>query len=174
MGFLKFITLVSGVQKLVSAVQVGGSGKENSVVATGADGLIDSSLMPSGFGVDAISVPASENLAGGDFINLWNDGGTVKARKANASAEGTRAMGFVLSSVVSPANALVYLEGRNTAKTGLTLAQQYWLSDSVPGDVTTTPPSTGAGKIVQLLGMAYSPTAMSTEGLNNDYVVLES
>lgn len=58
--------------------------------------------------------------------------------------------------------ALVYLEGRNTALTGLTAGTRYYLSADTPGAVTATP-VTGAGKRHQFLGRALSATSISYE-----------
>lgn len=143
-----------------------GAGDAGKLVALDGSGLIDPSMMPVGIGADTATVAASENLTAGDYVNIWNDSGTPKVRKADASAAsaGKRAHAFVLNNVTIGANATVYFEGKNTALTGLTPGTTYVLSDSTPGGVLAlaSAPST-AGYILQVLGDAISSTAISTE-----------
>lgn len=148
------------------SVSSAGAGDAGKIVGLDAAGLIDPSMMPVGIGADTASVPASENLTAGDYVNLWDDTGTVKARKADASAANAskKAWGFVLSNVTSPANALVYFEGKNTAVSGLTGGTEYVLSHTTPGGVVALASGTStAGHILQVLGEAISATVISTE-----------
>jgi hypothetical protein len=161
----RFLKESGGSIQEVIAVQAGGSGSENKIPSLDANGLLDLTMLPTGIAADTASVVASENLAAGDFVSIWDDGGTVKVRKAIADGTGKTADGFVLDSVTAAASATVYFEGRNTQKSGLTLAGIYYLSASVAGDVTTTAPS-GSGNEVQRIGRAYSATALTTEGLS--------
>lgn len=146
------------VEALVTSAGAGDAGK---VVATDSAGKLDPSLMPTGIGADTSTIVASENLSAGDFVNMWNDGGTIKVRKADAS-NGRRADGFVLSAFSSAANATVYHEGSNTQLSGLTLGATYYLSGSVAGGITTTAPST-SGHIVQEVGRAAGATRLTFE-----------
>jgi hypothetical protein len=61
------------------------------VVMTGSDGLLNPAIMPVGIGADTSSIVASETLAAGDIVNIWNDSGTPKVRKADATSEGKEA-----------------------------------------------------------------------------------
>lgn len=140
-----------------------------SIVALGSDGRLDPSVMPTGIGADTSTLPASEDLSGGDFVNVWNDGGVMSARKADASSVGKEADGFVLDAVSMGQPATVYFEGRNTALLGLTLGARYYLSATTPGVATTTPPA-GTGKVVQYLGRAVEATAVAFEA--TDGVIL--
>lgn len=117
--------------------------------------------MPTGIGADVAVVDASENIAAGDFVNIWNDGGAAKVRKADASAAGKEAHGFVLAAVTSGNPATVYFEGTNDQVTGQTAGPVY-LSATVPGAATSTPPST-AGQVVQRIGVATSATSINVE-----------
>lgn len=163
MAVKRYLAEVNGQTTEEIPVTTGGSGKEEQIVATGTNGLIDQSLMPTGIGPDTATLVASETLAAGDFVNIWNDGGTPKARKAIAE-DSKLADGFVLDGVAATNNALVYFEGRNTAVSGLTPGTIYFLSDSAAGTVTATAP-TASNKHVQRIGKAYSATALTTEGL---------
>lgn len=164
----KYITiLASGLKGLVEALVVSsGAGDAGKIVATGADGRLDTTVMPVGIGADTQSIVASENLAAGDFVNVWNDGGTAKVRKADAStaSAGKRADGFVLAGVTSGDSATVYFEGRNTQLSGLTPGTTYALSHSAPGGVVAlASATTTAGHILQVVGRAVSATELSTE-----------
>lgn len=145
---------VAGVQSSA------GAGNAGDIVALDESGKLDTSMMPTGIGADTASIPSSENLAAGDLVNLWNDAGTLKARKADATTTGKEANGFVLSAVTSPANATVYFDGTNTQCTGLTPGRQ-WLS-TTPGKSTSTRP-TGSGNVQQIVGVATSATEMTFE-----------
>ena len=138
-----------------------GAGDAGKIVQLDSSGKLDQTLMPSGVGAQTKLAATSENLAAGDLVNLWNDSGTVKARKADAS-NGRRAMGYVLSSVTSPNNATVYLDGTISGLTSLTPGAIYYLSASTAGGVVSTAPST-AGQISQEIGPAVSATEIDFE-----------
>jgi len=121
-------------------------------------GRLDQSTMPVGVVPETASVVASEALADGDFVNIWNNAGTPNVRKADASVTGKEAHGFVLAAVASAGTALVYLEGSNTHLTGLTAGDRY-LSVTTPGGTQGTAPS-GSGQVVQQVGVATSSTSI--------------
>jgi hypothetical protein len=117
--------------------------------------------LPTGVELQTVVLPTSENLATGDFVNIFDDSGT-KARKADAN-NGREARGYVLTAVTSPANATIYLTGRNTAVTGATVGPVY-LSATTPGGFSSTAPATpGANVILQPLGHALSSTSILFE-----------
>lgn len=153
-------TNASGVldPSLLNAATTGNS----KVVLTKSDGTLDLSIMPTGIGPDTATITASEGLAAGDLVNVWNDSGTEKVRKADATAEGKEAHGFVLSAFAGAAAALVYFEGKITGLSSLTPGARYYLSASSPGVLTATPPSS-AGNVVQYVGTAVSATVLSFE-----------
>ena len=127
-------------------------------------GLAEEYLLTVSDAVEAIdSVPAFENLAAGDFVNLFTDGGVCKARLADAS-NGRHADGFVKTVVTAPATATVYRRGVNDQITGAPGAVHF-LSATTPGKLTTTAPS-GTGKYIQRIGTAKSATAIDFERVN--------
>jgi hypothetical protein len=138
-----------------------GAGDAGKAIGLDGQGLLHISFMPVGVGADTVSLVTSEDLVAGDFVNIYDNGGTPTARKANAGAVGTRAHGFVLAGTTSPAAAQVYFEGNNNQLTGLTGGTNLYLSTSA-GDVTATAP-TGSGEIVQKLGIAVSATQANIE-----------
>lgn len=162
MKFLNWDAAGKMVRQFAALIVSTGAPDANKLVATGADGRLDNSVMPVGIGADTAVLPSSENLASGDKVNIWNDAGTSKVRKADATAAGKEAVGFVLDAVTAPANAVVYFEGRNTSLSGLTPGARYFLSASAAGSITTTPPS-ATGNVVQYVGIAYSTTELAFE-----------
>lgn len=182
----RYQTLVSGIRRLVAAITTSaGAGDGEKIVATNTsgvlddtiinaattganktvktrgDGTIDPTILPTGVGPDTASIVASEALAANDLVNVWNDAGTPKVRKADATTEGKEADGFVLASVVLSGNATVYFEGRITGLSGLTPGATQFLATSA-GLRTETVPS-AAGNVVQVVGKAISATAMDFE-----------
>ena len=138
-----------------------GAGDAGKLAALDATGRLDSSMLPVGIGADTAAIVASEALAAGDFVNVYNNASVANCRKADGSTSGKEASGFVLAAVSALATATVYFEGTNTQCTGLTPGQQF-LSGSNPGKTVSTAP-TGAGKIVQRMGLATSATSMNFE-----------
>ena len=138
-----------------------GASDAGKIPALDSTGRISTTMMPVGIGADTKILLASENLNAGDFVNIWNDAGTVKVRKADATTAGKEANGFVLDTVTAGNNATVYFEGTNTQLTGLTGGSMYFLSTTA-GGVTATAPS-ASGNIVQKLGRALSSTEINFE-----------
>lgn len=182
----RYQTLVAGIRRLVAAITTSaGAADGEKIVATGttgilhdsimgasttgvsvvlktrADGTIDPATLPTGVGISSVTIPASEALAAGDVVNVWNDGGVARVRKANATSEGQSAHGYVLTAAAALADATVYFDDRNTAVSGKTPGARQYLSTTA-GQMTETAPS-AAGNVVQFLGNAYSATAVNFE-----------
>jgi hypothetical protein len=158
----KYLTLISGIRSLVSAKDSSaGAGDAGAIVALDANGKLASNMMPNGIGADSRTVATSENLAAGDLVNLWNDGGTLKARKADATSAGKEAHGFTESAVTSPANATIIFDGTIGGLTSLTIGAKYFLSTTA-GGITSTAPSS-VNNVVQPIGVAASATELVFE-----------
>lgn len=136
-----------------------GAGDAGKLPKLDAAGKLDNTMMPTGVGADSQSIVTSENLAAGDIVNVYNNGGTLTARKADATAAGKEANGFVISSSTSPTANTVYFDGTISGMSGLTIGATYYLSTTA-GAVVTTAPS-GSGNIVQEVGKALSASTMS-------------
>jgi hypothetical protein len=145
----------------IAAATSGGAPDAGKVPKLDAGGKLDTTMMPTGFGDEVQSVPASEALSAGDYVNIWNDGGTARVRKAVATSVATRAHGFVLASVTSGTAAAVYFEGTNTSISGATPGDLF-LSATTPGGFSSTAP-TASAQIVQLIGLATSATTANFE-----------
>lgn len=144
---------------LNAAASSAGVGDAAKMVQLDGTGRIDATMMPVGIGADVATIAASENLAAGDFVNVHDSTG-AKARKADATAVGKEAHGFVLAAVTSGNNATVYFEGTNTGVIGMTPGVVFL--SATAGTAAATAPS-GAGKVVQRLGVAVSATAINFE-----------
>lgn len=159
MSAKKFLRLVAGrVTEIFGVTSSSGVANDGDIPALDASGRLDVSMMPVGVGPDVKVCPSSENLTAGDMVNLYDNGGAINARKADATAVGKEANGYVLANVTSPANATVYFGMINTARSGMTVGATYYLS-TTPGGVTTTPPS-ASGNVVQEVGKALSATEL--------------
>lgn len=156
----KFMSLISGVKTMIEAItSSAGAGDAGKIIGLDGTGKLPVSMLPTGVGAETKIVPASEDLADGDFVNIWYDTDTVKARKADASSPGKQADGFVMASVTSGQNATVYLEGTNSHVTGYTGGDSIYLS-ATPGQGTVTAPST-TGYICQQIGISLSSTEIT-------------
>ena len=155
----KYIKNSAGVLTEEAAIQTSaGAGDAGKIPALDAAGRLNVNMMPTGIGADTASIVTSENLAAGDLVNLYDNAGTVTARKADA-ATNKPAVGYVLAGTTSPAAATVYFEGQNNQMSGLVGGDQY-LSVTVPGRTQAAAP-TAAGHIVQVVGFATAATTLN-------------
>jgi hypothetical protein len=142
-----------------STIVSAGAGDSGKLTRLDAAGKLDSTVMPSGVGPDTASITASENITAPAVVNVWNDAGAFKVRKADASAPGKEAHGFILVNATTGNPVAVYFGGSMTGLVGLTPAN-YFLSATTPGAITSTAPST-AGQVEQKLGVATSATILN-------------
>lgn len=134
----------------VEATAVGGVSQANKIPALDLTGRLDPTMMPTGVGAETSALPAFGAVAAGDFVNVFNDSGTAKVRKADASSATAPAHGFVLEAFGAGETATVYWSGLNSGVTGLTPGQHFL--STTPGASNHVAPS-GSGQIVQRLGM---------------------
>lgn len=142
---------------LNSTISSAGAADANKLPRLDGSGKLDVTTMPVGIGADTASIQASENLAAGDFVNIWNNSGQ-RVRKADATTTGKFAHGFVLTSVTSGTNATVYFEGTNTAVTGQTPGDVFL--STTAGLATSTAPN-ASGNVAQPIGIATSSTSIN-------------
>lgn len=151
--------VLGAIEEYVAVVVSAGAANDGDLVALDATGKLDNSVMPVGIGKDTKVMTTSEALAAGDLVNIWNSSG-AKVRKADATAAGKEAWGFVLTSATNGGSVEVYFEGTNTQASGLTPGPVYL--QTTPGAAGATVPST-AGNIVQAVGIAISATEINFE-----------
>lgn len=150
----------SGIEEQAAIDTSAGAGDAGKIPALDGTGRLALNMMPAGIGVATKSIVASEAISAGNLVNIWNDAGTPKIRKADA-ATNKPANGFVVAGVASAASGEVYFEGEVSGLSGL-VAGRYYLSTTVPGGVQTTIPTT-AGHIVQSVGWGTSATSLDFE-----------
>ena len=156
----KYVAVVGNKRETIEATDSStGVSEAGDIVALGTDGKINPNMLPPGAGPDLKNLEAFEALSAGDYVNIFDDGGTPKMRLADNS-NGRPAHGFVLNSVSAAASENMYFEGANSALTGLTIGARYFLDTA--GGVTATAP-TGSGELWQYLGIACSATEINTD-----------
>lgn len=161
MAAKKFLRLVGGVITEIFGIQTSaGASNAGDLVALDDTGRIDGSMMPVGIGADTALISASEALAAGDFVNVWDSAGAFKVRKADATVAGKEAHGFVLAAVASGSDATVYFEGTNTQVTGQTPGDVFLQTTAGVGGSAV--PS-ASGNVVQQIGIAVSATTVNFE-----------
>ncbi len=161
----KYLKLVDGAKKENEfTTQSAGTGDAGKGMALGADGKIHTSMLPTGVGAETTVIPASEALEAGNWVNIYDDGGTLKCRKADATGpgEGKRIHGFVLEAVSNGNDATVYFAGVNNQLTGLTVGGTYYLGKTAGAAVLDVSAYT-TGNIVQEAGIAISATAIAMQ-----------
>lgn len=151
------------IKEVIATTSSNGVANAGDIIALDATGRINKNMMPAGIVPLTKTLPASENLSAGDYVNIFDDGGTLSVRKADANSADKQADGYVLDAVVitTSVDALVYFEDFNNQISGKTPGAIQYLS-TTPGATQETAP-TGAGKIVQILGKAVSATEMTVE-----------
>lgn len=167
----RYFTYINGELTWAQAVITSaGAGDANKHVALDSTGKLDLSVMPVGVGANTQTVPASEAIGAGKFVNYHDNAGTVNVRLADNS-NSRHAQGFVLTAVSSGADATVYpLGAENTALTSLTLASRYFLG-TAGGVLISTSIPTASGSIIQYLGVSRSATSLSTA--NDQYMKIQ-
>jgi len=158
------VNLVTGRRERKTAVNVSaGAGDADKLARLDAAGKWDITLMPTGLGDDTQAIEASEIIASGDFVNIFDDSGTVKVRLADAS-NGRNADGFVKVGGAAGAILTVFFEGSNDVLALLTLGDKYYLDKTTPGGITNDISAYVAGDLYQYLGKAYAVNGLNFEG----------
>lgn len=142
-----------------ATVTSAGAGNAGDIVALDSGGLLDISTMPSGVGADTVVLACSEDVAAGDWLNVWNDSSVIKCRKADATTSGKPCHGFTLEAKTSGQNVTVYLSGTNNQMTSLTGGSTYYLATTAGAETATAP--SASGNLVQKLGVATATTSIS-------------
>ena len=154
--YLKIGTANDPVIEKEAINQSSGVSSSGEIIAANSDGRVDKTFIPEGFGCGVKLFTVSENLAAGDFVNIYDNSGIPTARKADSTNYLKSADGFILSSVTYPGTATVYFEGENNQLSGLTIGVQ-WLSSS--GNCSNEKP-VASGCIQQIIGKAISTTSV--------------
>lgn len=150
MAAQRFIVLASGKLREVAAVIASlGAADGEKVPALDTNGRLHPSVMPIGVTPEVTILEASESIAAGRLVNIYDDLGVAKARLADKT-NGRKCDGYVLEGVSIGQQVPVYHEGSNTAVAALTPGARYYLDAT--GQITATPAE--APDIHQFIGKA--------------------
>lgn len=158
--YLKWDETSRSYKEVTAITQSAGAADAGKIIATNSAGGVDESFLPIGDGARAF--PLSQALSAGDFVNVYDDGGVAKLRKADASSPATRAHGFVREAGAEGENVKMYGSGVLEGFADLTVGATYVLSDTTPGEATLVSPS-ASGHIAQIVGTAVSPTEIQVD-----------
>ena len=133
-----------------------GAGDAGKLLVLDAQGRFDIGAMPTGIGADTQTMVASEAIADGDFVNIYNNAGAKNCRKAIATDNTKPANGFVLAGVASLGSATVFVRGINShvalgTFVAVNVGSKAFLSPTVAGGAQTAVPTT-TNQIAQTLG----------------------
>lgn len=121
----------------------------------GSDGVITYGT-PGG---SSYTATAGEAITAGQLINIYDDSGTTKIRKADNTTSGKEAVGYAPASISNGGSGSVILSsGIITGLSSLTRGSKYFLGTG--GNVTLTAP-TSSGSMVQYVGIAVSTTELA-------------
>lgn len=150
----------SGLKEDKAVDSSSGSADAAKLVKLDGQGKLASNMLPPGVGEEDFEAEATEAIAAGEFVNVFDDGsGALFMRKADAS-NGRRAHGFVRSSVSDASVGTVFGGGyTNDQLTGLSRGETYYLATTA-GGLDTQGPSSAANHIHQELGFAVSESAL--------------
>lgn len=147
------------------AATTGGAPDANRIPKLDGNGQFPATMMPIGIGAATHVGTATELLAAGDFVQVYDVAGVKSIRKASAAAGSPRAAdGFVIAGVANAAPATVYTSGHNGAVSGIAavdIGRPVFLSPTVPGGFTFTAPSV-AGQLLQKIGTATATGQIAT------------
>lgn len=155
-----FLNLANGQRVLDRGIQASaGAGDANKLARLDAGGKWDITFMPTGVGIEARTILASEAISAGNLTNTYSNAGTLNVRKADATVAGKEANSWAPSAISNGASGTIMLEeGINSAVSGLTVGAIYYLSTTA-GGVTITAPS-ASGNVVQEIGKTLSATEL--------------
>lgn len=155
-----YVKLENGRPVLKAALAASsGAGDAGKIPKLDSTGRIDQTMMPVGIGADAKVFTAAEDISARALVHVNSSGQIVNADASNDR----QAVGFVTDAIANAGTGTVYFDGTISGLSGLTAGARYFLSDSTPGGIITTAPTTGAGKCSQEIGTATSTTELSFE-----------
>lgn len=137
-----------------------GAADSGKIPALNAAGVIDLTMMPAGIGPDQTAVLASEVVAAGAIVNVYNNAGVSTQRNADntGASRAKSATGWSPNGTASAAVGAVQYNGIIPGLVGLTIGAPYFLG--VAGAITAVPPAAGAGATCQLIGYALTATSL--------------
>lgn len=156
----KYVSVTGNKKILATSVVVSaGVASDGDLVALDPLGKIDTSVLPAGLGANSVTAQASEALAAGDYVNIYDNAGTANVRKADATTDGKPCNGFVKNAFANAALATIFTSGNvNTGNLGLSAGPVFLAI--IAGKASNTAPSAN-GNGWQRLGDAVNATTVS-------------
>ena len=155
--------LEGAIKVLVDLLTANSFTMTRSPYANNFRGLVDALLdLKEGFPTFAplqvgFNATAFQDITDGDALFMrTSDGQVGKASAADGTLENATVIGFANSTVSANSSVKVIVVGLKTLSS-LNPGDLFFLSDSTPGAITTTPPS-GTGKAVTRVGEASTTT----------------
>lgn len=112
-------------------------------------------------GSPSATVQASEGLAAGNFVRIYDAGGPLVRRADRSTADGEgRADGYVKANVVTGDGAIIFFSGTNDHLSGLTPGVSYGL-DTDGAIAPLADIAAVSGEILQVLGVAVSSSSLA-------------
>jgi hypothetical protein len=105
------------------------------------------------YGLMEATVIASEDIAAGDYVNVYDNAGTPGVRLADATNPAKFATGYAPAAIDNGDPGVVRSLAAGNASTAPAQSGEAWLSVTVPGGYQFTRP-VNSGEIVQSLGIA--------------------
>lgn len=151
----------SDLWELLNPAVAGGSGGAvwGGITGTLSDQTDLQAALDEKHNLQTISLIATDSLSASAMISIWDNSGVWSAQNAIAADDTKVAEGFVQSAFSIGDAALVYLVGNIVTGLSGLVPGDVFLSPTVAGGVTNTPPST-SGQMVQTVGFATSATSM--------------
>jgi hypothetical protein len=111
--------------------------------------------------LNRLYVIASEAISFGAAISLFNSGGVLQVRNANATNNTKICDGFcsTIGGITAGATGEIILNNGVANIGGLVIGSRYWLSTT--NGIISNAPAVAAGNVEQLLGIAISSTVLS-------------
>ena len=155
----------SGVPVLRSTVVVStGAPDADRIASTDATGKFDISLMPLAL-TGAVVITASEVLNAGGFVNVFDDGGNLRVRNANAN-NGREAHGFVRVATAAAASVEVFFTGVNELQNSFAPGARTYISGA-NGAANVTPVVPTNGRVHQMVGISLGTLGIAFDTKEN-------
>lgn len=132
----------------------GSTGAQGNTGPTGANGTTGATGS-----VPTISFTASEIIAAGQLVNLYDNAGTLNVRLADNTVEGKECFGYATVGGATGASVTILSAPGSviTGLSGLSTGARYFLGGT--GTVTSTVPTT-TGNVIQYIGIALTTSTL--------------
>jgi hypothetical protein len=154
----KYGSIFSDNLRIRQALQTLQAALDKYTGALGPDSAAWSSIDPASYAltsrIQRFYALASEDIAQGAMVNLYNNAGTINARNSNGSAAGKAVRAFANSAITSGSYGEFILGGVNPYISGMTPGTLYYMGNT-NGTISAT-----AGTVSQKVGYALTASKL--------------